>query len=124
MNSFFSFVSEKVGGSGSAATVKKATVTPSDSIEKVLENKNGLLIVPCDKNLSFHVSRYKDAEMFAARHINELTPSSNKLVYIRLDAAQRGLGSGSCGPQTLPKYQVNGGSYRIAFWLKPVRQSK
>lgn len=124
MNSFFSFVSEKDSRSESAATVKKATVTPSDSIEKVLENKNGLLIVPCDKNLSFHVSRYKDAEIFSARHINELTPTSANPVYIRLDTAQRGLGTGSCGPQTLPRYQVNGGSYRISFWLIPIGHSK
>ncbi|KAL3801629.1 hypothetical protein HJC23_013134 [Cyclotella cryptica] len=117
------FVSEKQSHRGPEA-LKKATVTPSDSLEKVLENKTGFLIVPCDKDLLFHVSRYSDAEIFAARHVNELTPSSTKSLYVRLDAAQRGLGTGSCGPQTLPKYHVNGGSYRIAFWLKPVGSSQ
>lgn len=88
------------------------------TIEQVLKDKTGLLIVPLVKDYQFTVSCFTDAQLFAARHTNEIPPSSS--LYIRLDAAQRGLGSGSCGPQTLSKYQLDGGTYRIAFWMKSV----
>ncbi|RMD80435.1 MAG: hypothetical protein D6820_06690 [Lentisphaerae bacterium] len=35
--------------------------------------------------------------------------------WICLDHRQRGLGTGSCGPQTMPKYWVNPGHYEFAF---------
>lgn len=87
-------------------------------LEDILDDKNGLLIIPLEKDLQFTVSRFTDTEIFAACHPNELpTPTS---IFIRIDAAQRGLGTGSCGPQTLEKYQLNGGSYRFSFWIRPV----
>jgi len=89
------------------------------TLEQVLKDKTGLLIVPLINDYQFTVSCFTDVQLFAARHNIELNPSSS--LYIRLDAAQRGLGSGSCGPQTLSKYQLDGGAYRIAFWMKAVR---
>lgn len=91
--------------------------TIPQTIEEILDHKSGvLLIVPINKDLQFTVSQHTDAEIFRARHVNELRPSSS--TYVRIDAAQRGLGTGSCGPQTLPKYCVNGGSYQITFLIK------
>ncbi|EED90854.1 hypothetical protein THAPSDRAFT_263381, partial [Thalassiosira pseudonana CCMP1335] len=81
----------------------------------LVKNKRGVFIVPSTRDLQFTTSRYTDTQIFAARHTNELEISNS--IYLRIDAAQRGLGTGSCGPQTLPEYRVNGGSYRIAFWM-------
>ena len=89
-----------------------------NKLEDVLNDKTGILIVPLEKDLQFTVSRYTDAEIFAARHPNDLPPPS--CIYIRIDAAQRGLGTGSCGPQTLEKYRLNGGLYQVSFWICPV----
>lgn len=89
------------------------------AMEDVLDNKSGLLIVPTNSDIQFTVSRFTDSQIFAARHPNELTPSSN--IYVRLDAAQRGLGTGSCGPQTLTEYQVDGGTYQVSFLVRHVR---
>lgn len=88
----------------------------AQTLEEILDHKTGVLIVPMNKDLQFTVSKHTDAEIFAARHVNELLPSSS--TYVRIDAAQRGLGTGSCGPQTLQKYHVNGGLYQFAFLIK------
>ncbi len=90
-----------------------------DCIANLISNKMGVLILP-DDLLEFTTSRFTDAEVFAARHVNDVISINNKDCYIRLDVAQRGLGTGSCGPQTLEKYRIHGGTYRVAFWLKPV----
>ena len=117
MTRLFSFVSE----CDESLAAKKAAATLKQSMKDILRNKTGLLVVPHNEDLQFTVSRYTDTQVFAARHTNDLTPG--KAIYIRLDAAQRGLGTGSCGPQTLPQYQLNGGTYHIAFWLKHVSRA-
>jgi len=32
----------------------------------------------------------------------------------------RGLGTGSCGPDTRPAYRIRPGVYRLAYWVFPV----
>jgi len=91
----------------------------SENFDSMVSDKKGLLIVSSGKLLQFATSRCTDAKIFAARHTNELEPSKDT-IYVRLDAAQRGLGTGSCGPQTLSEYQIDAGRYEVNFWLKPI----
>ena len=79
------------------------------------------MLVSSGKLPQFTSSRCTDTQIFAARHARacDLLPSKDT-IYVRLDAAQRGVGTGSCGPQTLPEYQVNGGEHEVTFWIKPV----
>ena len=58
-------------------------------------------------------------DLFKALHTHELKP--RKTVTITIDAMQRGLGVGSCGPQTLPQYEVNPGRYEFSFVIEPVQ---
>ena len=98
---------------------KAMLVASANSIDDVLVGK-GLLVLPIDANPDFLASRCTDAQLFAARHVNELGPSKDS-IYVRLDAAQRGLGTGSCGPQTLPQYQITAGNEcKVSFWVKPI----
>mmetsp|Transcript_4825 Transcript_4825/g.10680 ORF Transcript_4825/g.10680 Transcript_4825/m.10680 type:complete len:166 (+) Transcript_4825:383-880(+) len=116
-----SFLSEP---SGANRVPKKATTNHSggtQDLAALVKNKRGVFIVPSTRDLQFTTSRYTDTQIFAARHTNELEISNS--IYLRIDAAQRGLGTGSCGPQTLPEYRVNGESYRIAFWMTLQRES-
>lgn len=76
------------------------------------------MIAPTSRELQFTTSLHTDVSLFSARHVSELKEDQD-MIYIRIDAAQRGLGSGSCGPQTLRQYKVNGGSYNLSFALKP-----
>ena len=85
--------------------------------EAILE-RQGLLIAPASNELpQCTVSRHTDITLFSARHVNELQDDEDR-IYVRIDAAQRGLGSGSCGPQTLEQYKSNGGKYSLSFLIK------
>ena len=88
-------------------------------MDNELQGKKGLLFVSSGKLLQYNVSRCTDLDLFRARHVHEIQVSKDT-VYVRLDAAQRGLGTGSCGPQTLPQYQVDGGKFELNFWIKPI----
>ena len=89
------------------------------TFQEVVESRRGLIIAPDGDELpQFTTSKHTDISLFSARHVNELTDDAEK-IFVRIDAAQRGLGTGSCGPQTLEKYKVNGGKYTLSFVLKP-----
>ncbi len=63
----------------------------------------------------FGCSHFTPQDLFAAFHSCELTPRAETVFTI--DVKQRGLGSGSCGPQTLEQYHVNPGEYELDFEL-------
>ena len=61
---------------------------------------------------------HRPADLAAATHEDELTPRAE--TYVHLDAAHRGLGTASCGPDTLPGYLVGPGTYHWAWTLRPI----
>jgi beta-galactosidase len=63
------------------------------------------------------VLHFRDSDLANARHDVELTPRLETVVH--LDAAHRGLGTASCGPDTLPRYLVGPGRYEWTWWLGP-----
>jgi len=64
---------------------------------------NGLR-VDGDLHFSFTARRWTTESIAAARHTTELKPSDR--VWLNLDYAQNGLGSGSVGPGVLPAYRL------------------
>jgi beta-galactosidase len=50
-----------------------------------------------------------------ATHDVELAPRAETVVH--LDVAHRGLGTASCGPDTLPEYLVGPGTYEWSWSL-------
>jgi beta-galactosidase len=50
------------------------------------------------------VRRWTTEDLDAARHPHELEPRDR--VFINIDHAQHGLGTGSCGPAVLPAYRL------------------
>ena len=65
--------------------------------------------------LEFNASHFTDQDLYAARHTHELTP--RREVILNLDAAMRGLGTASCGPDTLEKYQILQKEYNFTYRL-------
>ena len=63
----------------------------------------------------FSVSRYSDAALAAARHPTDLI--ADDVLHLHLDHRQRGLGTASCGPDTLPAYLIGHGEHRFALQL-------
>jgi beta-galactosidase len=77
----------------------------------------GLRLV-LDRPRQASVTHYRDADLARARHFNELRPQGAAVFH--LDAAHRGLGTASCGPDTLPGYLVGPGRYRWSWRLEPI----
>jgi beta-galactosidase len=67
----------------------------------------------------FSASHFSDDDLFRAKHTHELVPRPE--VILNLDHAQRGLGTASCGPDTLRQYQLRERVYRFAFTLRPLQ---
>jgi beta-galactosidase len=65
--------------------------------------------------IEFSASHFTAADLFAARHTYELTPRSE--VYLNLDLGQRGLGTASCGPDTLSQYCLLANVYHFDYQL-------
>jgi len=63
----------------------------------------------------FHasVTRHRAGDLFAARDLTELVRRPSLVVH--LDAAHRGLGTASCGPDTLEKYRVPAGVHTLRY---------
>ena len=80
------------------------------------KNELGLLFLARDP-FEFTVSHYSAYDLDQAEHINALRARSETLVQI--DVHQRGVGTGACGPDTLPAYRIQPGMYRLDVWLSP-----
>ncbi len=63
----------------------------------------------------FSASHYTPTDLTKAFHTHELTPRPTTTVCI--DAAHRGLGTASCGPDTLEKYRITQRRYRLTYRL-------
>jgi beta-galactosidase len=63
----------------------------------------------------FNVSHFTAEDLYAARHTSDLKPRRETIVY--LDAAHRGLGTASCGPEVLEEYQLRARRYQFRYTL-------
>ncbi|MFD0002377.1 glycoside hydrolase family 2 TIM barrel-domain containing protein [Streptomyces sp. NPDC127178] len=74
------------------------------------------LLVGLDEPRQVSVTRYRAEDLTSARHHDELVPRPGCVVHI--DAAHRGLGTASCGPDTSPSYLVAPGVHRWSWTLR------
>ena len=75
------------------------------------------LLVSGAAPFQFSVSHFRDEDLDAARHTVDLVRRDEVVVHV--DAAQRGVGTGACGPDTLPAYRVGAGTHRFEVRLRP-----
>ncbi|KUN88031.1 glycoside hydrolase family 2 TIM barrel-domain containing protein [Streptomyces griseoruber] len=75
----------------------------------------GLVVTP-DEPRQVSVTRYRADDLAAAAHHDELVPRAGCVVHV--DAAHRGLGTASCGPDTFPSYLVAPGVHRWSWTLR------
>lgn len=64
---------------------------------------------------SFALHKYSLSELWEKRHADELLRSPVNHLY--LDAAVRGVGTATCGPDTLERYRVRSGVHRLSFTI-------
>ena len=77
-------------------------------------NADGLGVqVQADDSMSFSASHFTPEDLTAAYHTNELDPREE--VTLLVDYMQRGLGTRSCGPDTLQKYCIPSGAHEFSY---------
>ena len=68
-----------------------------------------------EPTLNFSASHFTAEDLYQAKHTVDLVPRPETI--LNLDLAQRGLGTATCGPDTLPQYQLSGREHRFAYHL-------
>ncbi len=79
---------------------------------------NGLLIIAPER-MEFSVSRYSCEALTGACHLAQLVPDG--VLHVYCDVVQRGVGTSSCGPDTLERYRIAAGRYKMELLLLPLR---
>jgi beta-galactosidase/evolved beta-galactosidase subunit alpha len=69
------------------------------------------------KPFCFGVSRYETMDITEAKHQTDLV--AKDYYVLSLDIAQDGIGTGSCGPRALPKYDLKPGEFEFTWILEP-----
>jgi beta-galactosidase len=69
-----------------------------------------------DRPMQVSATHHRATALAAAPHHEELTSTDTTIVHI--DVAHRGLGTASCGPDTLPAYLVGPGTYRWSWTVR------
>jgi len=76
----------------------------------------GLALIPTEP-CEGSASHFTPHDLYAATHTTDLAPRPEVLV--NLDVRQRGLGTASCGPDTLARYLIPPAAYSLRFELRP-----
>ena len=84
----------------------------------ITDDSGSGLRITLDRPRQVSATRHRAADLAAATHHPDLVPRPGAVVH--LDAAHRGLGTASCGPDTLPGYLVGPGTYRWSWVLERV----
>jgi beta-galactosidase len=73
-----------------------------------------------DRSLNMSCSRYTQENLWEARHTPDLKDTMqgpDGYYSLNLDIAQRGVGTATCGPDTLEKYRIRPGSFGMRLYL-------
>ena len=81
-----------------------------------LKNDSTILRVQGSSLFSFAARRWTSKELDDAKHTSDLQAGDN--VWLNLDHALQGIGTQSCGPKTLPKYDLYAKDTEFGFVFK------
>ena len=86
---------------------------------EVRQASGGGVRIELDRPRQVSVTHHRAADLAAATHREELVPCPETVVHV--DSAHRGIGTASCGPDTLPEYLVPTGTHTWSWTIAPVR---
>jgi beta-galactosidase len=69
----------------------------------------------------FTASHISAAQLWEAKHTCDLVPKPQ--VFLSIDVAQRGVGTATCGPDTLERYRLRPGAYRFELRFRSAGRS-
>ena len=81
-----------------------------------LQSDSTSLRVEGSPQFAFAARRWTSKQLYDAQHTSDLVPGDN--VWLNLDHALQGIGTQSCGPKTLPQYDLNAKKMEFSFVFK------
>ena len=75
------------------------------------------VIFIADREMEFSAHNYRAEDLFLCRHNNEVEDIFTDATVITIDLVQRGLGTGSCGPDTREAYTIAPGKYDFVYYI-------
>jgi beta-galactosidase len=78
-----------------------------------------LTIAP-DKPVMMSACRYTPENMLEALHtcdLEDVSAGADGYYFLNIDCAQRGVGTGACGPDTLEPYRVRPGIFTMRLYF-------
>ncbi len=88
---------------------------------KLLDKYGHGLKIEGHPTFEFSASNYSSNDLYSASHTYEL--QKNELIYLFIDKEMRGLGTASCGPDTLDQYRLLKANYTFSYTLQPISRS-
>jgi beta-galactosidase len=82
---------------------------------EISNNHRQTVRIELDKPGQVSVTPYRAIDLTNATHNVELKKSS--VTVVAIDTIHRGIGTASCGPDTLPQYLIKPGKYTLAYTL-------
>jgi beta-galactosidase len=82
---------------------------------EVFNNHGETIRIELEKPGQVSVTPYRASDLATATHDVELKHSN--VTVVAIDAIHRGLGTASCGPDTLPQYIIKPGKHTLAYTL-------
>jgi beta-galactosidase len=82
------------------------------------DGRGGGIRLAFDRPCQVSATHFRAADLAAAAHDVELSPRPETIVHV--DVAHRGLGTASCGPDTLPEYRFGPGTYTWTWLIEPL----
>lgn len=89
---------------------------------KITNTNNQGLVIAADDKFGFSTLNYTEQDLHHAKHPFELQKRPETI--LNIDYAQRGLGNGSCGPITLPQYEVKKVPTNFSYTILPYTPDK
>ena len=72
-----------------------------------------------ETSFGFNASHLTANDLYQARHTCDIVPREE--IWLNIDHKMRGLGSASCGPDTLDRYRILNSSYKFTYILEIVK---
>lgn len=78
------------------------------------------LLITAEQPITFSARRHSDQALAQARTTLDIDGADDGVIEVHVDAAIRGLGTHSCGPDVDPAHRVGPGTYRLAWSVEAV----
>jgi beta-galactosidase len=109
---------------GNRSGVRRVTLVRNGGAETA-QNGGGLrkfrsLTIAPDRPVNLGISRYTQENLLAALHTCDLKDTfqgGKGRYFISIDMAQRGVGTATCGPDTLEKYRIRPGLFKLRLYI-------